>query len=534
MGAVVSDMVSLQSWFSRALGAGWRLPAAQTGVDVSRAIGIEMRDGVRLSTDLYRPRGTARAPTVLMRSPYGRGHVFGLVARLFAERGYAVVLQSVRGTFGSQGRFDPFFQERDDGLDAVDWIERQPWFDGKLALFGTSYLGQVVWAVAGELGERVSAITVVQSASDFHAAIYGGRAFRLQDFLQWTQLMVLQERGHPLLRLLAKRRDARRLQRHHEELPLRTLDQRAIGEPVAFWRSWIDHGVDDPLWQAIDDHARLDRVTAPVNLVGGWSDVFLDTQERDWRRLAALGKTVRWTVGPWTHADFSSQGEGMRQSLDWFDQHLRGRPPSAAAPVRLWINGANEWRDFADSALPAGALSLDLDADGALRPEATIRGTRTFFYRPDDPTPSVSGPTLATRTGRSDMKSFSSRADVLTFGSAPLAKALELLGRARVTLTISADRPDHDVYVCLCDTDSTGRSINMTDGYLRLTERDGPPQRRRVEIECLPTAWRVAAGHRLMLMIAAGAFPRFDRHPASGGAIEITVHCAPGASALAL
>ncbi|CAN5497048.1 CocE/NonD family hydrolase [soil metagenome] len=515
-------MALLQSVVSGVLGAWWRLPPGGFGVDTTRSIRVAMRDGVELATDLYRPRGARRSPTILMRSPYGRRHVFGLVARMFAQRGYAVVLQSVRGTFGSQGSFDPFFQERDDGLDAVAWIERQPWFDGKLGLYGTSYLGQVIWAIAAQLGSRVSAITVVQSASDFHAAIWGGGAFRLQDFLQWTQQIATQERGHPIVRLLKKRSAARHLQRHHQELPLRTLDERAIGAPIGFWRTWVEHGVDDPIWRALDDHATLDRVTAPVCLIAGWSDIFLDTQERDFRTLEAAGRTVRWVCGPWTHADLGSQREGMRECLAWFDAHLRGGKPSPPERVRLSINPAGAWSD--SRTWPTRpTLRFGLNAEGTLTIDRTIKGSRTFSYDPFDPTPSVSGPTLSTRSGRADMSGFASRQDVLTFESDPLESALEIFGRPQVVLTTSADDADHDLYVCLCDTDARGRAINITDGYVRLSNdhRD----RRTSRIACLPTAWRVESGHRLQLLVAGGAFPRFDRNLGGAGAVTITVHC---------
>ena len=141
---------------ARLLGYLWKLPSPAFVVDRVQDLLVPMRDSVNLLTDIYHPRAARNPPTVLMRTPYGRGSLFTVMARLFAGQGYTTVIQSVRGTFGSGGKFDPFFQERDDGVDTVAWIERQPWYHGKLGLYGASYLGFVEWAVAAELGDRIT------------------------------------------------------------------------------------------------------------------------------------------------------------------------------------------------------------------------------------------------------------------------------------------------------------------------------------------------------------------------------------------
>jgi hypothetical protein len=122
------------------------IPAARTrAVRVRRDIEIVMPDGVTLLADRYRAGATGTEPIILMRSPYGRGNVWGLGARLFAERGFQVLVQSCRGTGGSGGEFDAYRHEAEDGLTTLAWIERQPWFSGKMAMFGPSYLGIVQW-----------------------------------------------------------------------------------------------------------------------------------------------------------------------------------------------------------------------------------------------------------------------------------------------------------------------------------------------------------------------------------------------------
>src|SRR6202023_3490260 len=103
----------------RLLGRLWKLPSPAFALDRVQDLLVPMRDGENLLTDIYHPRAAQTPPTVLMRTPHGRGSLFVLMARLSAEQGYTTVIQSVRGTFGSEGRFDPFFQARDDVVDPV-------------------------------------------------------------------------------------------------------------------------------------------------------------------------------------------------------------------------------------------------------------------------------------------------------------------------------------------------------------------------------------------------------------------------------
>ncbi|MGD0865457.1 MAG: CocE/NonD family hydrolase [Rhizomicrobium sp.] len=516
----------------------WKLPAATNRVDCSRAVPVAMRDGVTLLTDIYRPRGASDAPAVLIRSPYGRGSLFGPLARLYAERGYITLIQSVRGTFGSGGKFDPFFQERDDGIDTVDWIEKQDWYRGKLGLTGPSYLGQVQWAIAAELGDRISAMSVIISTSDFHSAIFDGGSFRLEDFLKWSSLVATQEKTSSLIRALKERLFGDPLKTHSAGLPLRTLDRQALGVDTGYWQTWLDHGdMTDPFWRPIEVIAKISQVTAPVSMVAGWSDVFIRYQVRDFNALRTLGKTARLTVGPWAHTDFRALAEGVRDSLDWFDLHLKGRAAKSGEldRVRLWVNGPNEWRDSDEwPKTLASPLQMYLGADGQLSAASPRQGDRTFTYDPSDPTPSLEGAKLTSKTGRGDTRALSSRSDVLAFDGPVLDAPLELIADAAVTLTISATSPHHDIFVCLCDVEPSGHAINITDGIRRLSGAAGDAKPRTVTIELLPSTWRIPAGHRLRLLVAAGAFPRYARNlglgePIGSGTasckVDITVHC---------
>ena len=150
-----------------------------------------MGDGVRLRTLRIGPKEPGPHPTILIRTPYGIGWVFPfpmarLAARLFAERGYQVVLQDTRGRYGSQGTFYPFEHERQDGAVTLDWIGEQPWFDGRLAMWGGSYFGYTQWAVAASAPPFLKAVVPIVTSTDFHGFFYPGGAFSLISALRWA------------------------------------------------------------------------------------------------------------------------------------------------------------------------------------------------------------------------------------------------------------------------------------------------------------------------------------------------------------
>jgi putative CocE/NonD family hydrolase len=529
---------------TRLLGRLWKLPSPAFAVDHVQNIPVPMRDGANLLTDIYHPRAVQNPPTVLMRSPYGRGSLLAPMGRLFAEQGYTTLIQSVRGTFGSDGHFDPFFQERDDGVDTVAWVERQLWYHGKLGLFGPSYLGFVQWAIAAELGDRIAAMATSISTSDFHASIYEGGGFRLEDYVRWISMLATQGRTSSLVQVLRERIFGDPHKDRYIELPIKALDQSVTGKEIAHWRTWVDHDdLVDPFWTPIKNIHNMEDVRAPVSMVGGWSDFFFPLQVRDFKAMKNLGKTVRLKVGPWTHSNFQGIGEAIRDALDWFDIHLRGhaRPLEDLGRVLFWVNGANEWRHLRE--WPRHTATLSLDASGRLTADGAEAGDFTFTYDPSRPTPSLEGAKLSSRTGRGDMGELTARSDVLVFDGPSVDVQRELLGNVSVTLTTSATTPHHDLFVCLCDVSPLGKAINITDGYRRLSLASGGVGRRTTTIEALPAAWRLDIGHRLRLLVAAGAFPRFARNLGLGEPlatatksrqVDITVHCGAGVSFISI
>jgi putative CocE/NonD family hydrolase len=496
------------------------LPPADThDVAVDRDLRVPMRDGAVLLADRLHPRSQPTPHIVLIRTPYGRRRWMGPVARAFAERGYQVVVQSVRGTFGSGGVFDPFRHEAADGADTLAWLERQPWFGGSVAMTGASYLGFVQWAVAAGAPPFLKALAAQVTASEFQSLIHPGGSFALDSALSWVHTVHHQE-ARPLRVIAAALGQRRTLARvFAAALPLVDLDRRAVGRTVSFYQDWLEHTVaDDPFWDAIDHSVRLAEVVPPVSLVGGWYDLFLPRQIDDYLALREAGLRPQLTIGPWTHASPGVLGAGVRESLAWFDVHLRGRTDRLREePVRIYVTGAKEWRDLAGWPPPATPTRWHLHGDRGLSPQPpAISPPSRYVYDPADPTPSVGGIVLGPHAGPRDNRRVEARPDVLTFSSPPLDGDLEMVGPVRAELHVRSSSAHTDFFVRLCDVEPGGRSVNICDGLARLRPgrfaavADGTS---RVTIDLWPAAHRFRPGHRVRLQVSSGAHPRFARNP---------------------
>jgi len=509
-------MTVASHFFGRAL----ELPPAQTrAVRVERDLRVPMRDGAVLLADRYAPPGN-KPPLVLVRSPYGRRGPFGLMyGRLLAERGFQVLVQSCRGTFGSGGTLDPF-AEGDDGLATVAWMRRQPWYPGSFGTAGPSYLGVTQWAIAAVAGPELKGIAAQITTSDPPATIYQGGAFALETMLRWIDETARQERR---LAMLRQRRAAARLQPFLAHLPLAELDRLATGRRVSYWQDWLIHDRPaDPYWASRRYTDGLAVVSAPVSLVGGWFDPFLPGMLRDYAQLRRAGREPYLLIGPWRHLDQAVIAATVRESLAWLRAHLLGdtgqlRP----APVRIFVGGVADWRDLPTWPPPSQAQRWHLHAGYGLgrQPPAAAEPDR-YTYDPAKPTPSLGGPSEP-RSGlaQPDNHALESRPDVLVYTSPPLDRDLEVIGQATAELFVRSSRGHTDFFARLCDVDPSGRSVNICDGLLRLSPGNPPPGPGGViqsRINLWPTAHCFRAGHRLRLQVSSGAHPRYARNTGTG------------------
>jgi hypothetical protein len=529
----------------RHLIAWWlNFPKPAHRVSLKRNIRVPMPDGVTLATDHYRPSTNGSTadnfPTILIRTPYSKDGIEGLVhafvCHRFAERGYHVISQDTRGTFSSEGIFEPFVHEAEDGRTTLEWIAHQPWFNGSAGMWGMSYPGYAVWAAAATRPPMLKAL--VPAITGSYLGPEDGRIFPLDLILNWMLILdSLYDENVNLFEMARRTGDLTRqkaiLSPGYSHLPLSELDQVVLAKDIPFFKVWQEHpDPDDPYWAEVNYADCVPEVTAPVHLVTGWFDIFLPRQLKDYQALKTAGRNPYLTIGPWHHLNFD-RFLSVREAMDWFDVHLKGKQEQLRPyPVRLYLTGANQWLEMEAWPPPAQEavyfLSRDQDDQGRLsleRPPDYSPPNR-YWYDPADPTPNIGGPLLSHAAGSYDNHPLECRSDVLTYTTEPLEEPLDIIGAVRLTLYVETSLPYSDFFGRLCDVHPDGRSMNICDGLIRLEPDSvlsiGIPQpdgTLKIEIEMIPTAHRFLKGHCLRLQLSGGAHPRFARNLGTGDPI---------------
>jgi putative CocE/NonD family hydrolase len=440
---------------------------------------------------------------------------------MYAARGYHVIVQSVRGTFGSAGTFEPMANEVADGADTVAWLRRQPWFTGSFGTVGLSYLGLTQWALLVDPPPELAAAVITVGLYDFAFGSWGTGAFALNDFLGWSDLVAHQEDGGRIRTGVRQLAAQRKVARAARRLPLGAAGRALLGTGAPWYESWVEHpDLEDPFWERYRFTAALDRVQVPVLLIGGWQDLLLKQSLTPYRHLRDRGVEVALTVGPWTHTQMLTKGLGTitRESLNWLDTHVAGvagnpRP----SRVRVFATGStgHGWRDLPDWPPPTTLQQWYLQPGGGLAetpPEAAdSAGAVSFRYDPAEPTPTVGGPLLTPDGGYRDDRRLAERDDVLSFTGDVLAEDLSVFGSPVVELAHTSDTPHVDLFVRVSEVDARGRSRNVSEGYRRLRDQSGP-----VGVELDAIAHRFAAGSRIRVLIAGGCHPRYARNLGTG------------------
>jgi hypothetical protein len=520
---------------------------------------VPMRDNVRLDTNVFRPAGSARYPTILIRTPYGKGPDFPSAYSSFVQRGYAVILQDVRGRYASEGEFNALVQEGPDGYDTLNWIAAQAWSDGKVGMIGGSYLGMAQWRVALLDNPHLKAIfPVVSGSDDYLDRFYSpGGAMKLGHRLLWlSQNLSPPGRAKP------------KFGEFIGHLPLRTSDVAAAGRTLPLYQKVLEHPTYDAFWKGLSVRENISRVHVPVFSVGGWYDNYVESDLDAFAALHKAGKRDsrhRIIVGPWPH-NMSTPFDGIAfgddssspiraYQLAWFDHWLKGMPEETAvftpwtyhrvraevdeAPLHIFVMGVNRWRDeqewplartrFTPLYFASKGHANTLKGDGAL---SWNLGKKTkpdqFIYDPHDPVPTLGGAVCCDPTifpwGPMDQRSVEKRKDVLVYSSDPLKQDLEVTGPVRVSLYASSSAPDTDFTAKLIDVFPSGEARNLTDGLLRIRYRRGldkvelaqPGEVYPLTIDAGVTSNVFMRGHRIRIEISSSNFPRFDRNPNTG------------------
>jgi putative CocE/NonD family hydrolase len=515
------------------------LPPVQNDVSKEANVRVAMLDGVALATDVYRPKTDGRYPTILIRTPYGRANPLSAFSmHRIAERGYNVVCQDCRGCGDSEGDFEPYVHEAEDGKATIEWIVQQPWSDTQVGMWGQSYVGYVQWAAATTgtpyLKAMVPSITMAHLGYDPEA---GNKLSRSLNWLYILDAMQNKERSQwqNMARMFNRKLQDEVVARGTSHLPLSTADEAAFGYSIPLYRNWMEHAeAEDDYWDTVDHRPAVKDITIPTHHVAGWYDIFLDGQLADYAAMRDAGAAMRnagqtpyLTIGSWTHMDFGAQWETLRQSLDWFDAQLKGQQERLrATPIRLYVMGADEWRDYAAWPPPATATPYYLHENGRLAPTPSLPDSPPdpYHYDPADPTPNIGGALLSTHAGAHDNRDLEARADVLTYTTAPLTEPPEIIGPIRLQLYVQSNREHTDFFGRLCDVQEDGgpnglASLNICDGFFRIEPGKGSRQADGtlcIELNLSPTAYRFQPGHRLRLQVSSGAHPRIARNLGTG------------------
>ncbi|MBP2251226.1 putative CocE/NonD family hydrolase [Halarchaeum solikamskense] len=547
--------------------------AASDRPEPRESVMVEMRDGVRLATDVYRPSGDGSYPTLVYRTPYGKdasAPVTGIQPAV--ERGFAVVVQDVRGRFASEGGADwePVFEEGPDGYDTIEWAAAQPWSTGSVGMLGLSYMGMTTWLAAVEDPPSLEAILPqIPSWYDYDQLGYqSGGLLEMGNLLSWLAT----NSADTVARLDVSAAEKESLrnglddlvanvhEEGYEQLPLTDIPQ--INDVVPFWKRYLHHYTKDEYWNRVSIPQQIGSVSVPILHVGGWYDAFKGGMSDVYDAIESeadedVRENHHMIMGPWTHLTYGTDataigghefGEGSSSqaavaglALDWFDHWLTDSTSERVASlpkVRYFQMGENEWHEadewppsptrtdlYLNSGGDAGA-SAD---DGTLERDMPLerQPADAYTYDPRDPVPTKGGTAVllqADSPGISDQSEVEGRSDVLVYSTPALDGPVSVAGRSELTLFVSSSAPDTDFTAKLVDVHPDGTALNVAEGGVRTRFRDSlaepelmePGSVQELSIRIRHTAHTFDAGHRIRLDVTSSNFPRFDRNPNTG------------------
>lgn len=518
-----------------------------------------MRDGVKLFADIYLPKAPGKYPTIVIRTCYGvQRDGTHQTAVKFAQNGYAVVVQDVRGRYESEGIWEPFRDEAKDGYDTIEWAAAQEFSNGKIASEGGSYLGHNQWqAMSLNPPHLVAAFPALASTNIYANWLTMGGAFRLSFNYGWGVVrmpnrIMLPQYWHTESYMPAGSKYNVIL----DHLPLINGDLASAGYEVKHYRDWIRHESYDDYWKAISDEERFDKIGVPVHTSGGWFDIFVMGTINGYVGMKNKGATpearagAKMIIGPWGHGPSQTFGgvdftpaayvDQFKTELRFFDFHLKGikNGLDREDPVKLFYMGENQWRTEKDWPIPGTNFKpLYLQSGGAAN-SAAGNGKLSFtkpaqiasdryVYDPLKPVPTTGGnnccgtPTLA---GPRDQQELEKRNDILVYTSETLTSKITIAGPVKMKLFATTDGKDTDWMIKLVDVSPDGTAMPVSEGILRAKFREGldkirlltPNQIYEYDIELTGTANVFKPGHKIRIDITSSNFPQFDRNPNTG------------------
>jgi putative CocE/NonD family hydrolase len=524
-------------------------------VMVEQNVSAKMRDGVTLRADVYRPKADGKFPVLLVRTPYDKTSEmdFGLKG---AARGYVVISQDVRGRFASEGEFYTFKNESLDGYDTVEWAAALPYSNGKVGMFGGSYVGATQMLAAIAKPPHLAGICPTVTASNYHDGwTYQGGAFEQWFNESWSTRLAMNT--------MRRRVEESNALAGTKTLPLTDFEVMAAPSAVGiapYFKDWLAHPSFDAYWKQWSIEDRYGDIQVPVLSFAAWYDIFLGGSLKNYQRLKTEGGTdaakrgQRLVVYVGGHAggpenrqvgsvDFGEKlpVDQDEMTLRWYDSIFKGvaNGVEKEKPVKIFVMGKNEWRDEDDWPL-ARAKSTKyylhsnggangLGGNGSLSVAAPgEEKADQYVYDPSDAVPTIGGPlccgALPTGIGPEDQRPAEGRADVLLFTTPAFEKDFEVTGPVTLDLYVSSSAVDTDFTGMLVDVWPNGFAQNLTSGILRMRYRNSqekaelanPGEMYHVTVDLWATSNVFLAGHKLRLDVSSSNFPRFDRNLNTG------------------
>lgn len=507
---------------------------------------ITLRDGVKLTADVYRPDKDGKFPVILQRTPYGREKAFEATA--YAKRGYVFVAQDVRGKFDSEGEWKPFVNEAHDGFDSVEWCAAQSWSTGNVGMIGGSYLGFVQWAAARENPPHLKCLIPIVSPPDpFFNIPYAYGAFFLWGDVWWTA--IVEGKG---MNAIPKFTDLALF----KTLPVSDIDKAVLGHHVPFFQTWLKHNTDDAYWQQVDFNAAMKSLPRlPALHISGWFDGDGIGTKRNYAAMTDSGHADQHLIyGPWTHAvntstkigelDFGPQSIRDLDTLylRWFDHWLKGvdNGVEKEKPVEVFLMGSNEWRQF--TAWPPKEASLTRwyfhstghanadKSDGKLSTDKPSAAEKPDHFTYDPARPLIpTGFEKAIRAGgdtdaSAGVEEANRDPQALLYTSETLKQDVIVAGPISVHLSAATSALDTDWFAGLMDVGPDGKEMGLCQNIVRARFRKGfakavvlkPGENVEYTVDLWATGNTFKKGHKIRVVVSSSFFPLYDRNLNTG------------------
>jgi putative CocE/NonD family hydrolase len=526
-------------------------------------VAMKTRDGVTLHADIYRPAADGPYPVLLQRTPYDKSNT-GAIARMAARRGYIVVVQDVRGRYTSEGEWYTFKHETDDGFDTVEWAAALPHSNGKVGMFGGSYVGATQMLAAIGHPPHLAGICPVVTASNYHENwAYQGGAFEQWFNQSWTAGLAQNTLNREITRATNALVGSLVLPLTAFpvfNLPAPMTPSQITGQLAPYYLDWIAHPDYDAYWKQWSIEEQYGSIQVPALTIAAWYDIFQGGSLRNYEGMKdhagneAARKEQRLLVTIGGHAgsgrkigqvDFGPEAAQFDENtvmLDWYDYLFKGKQNEFATKkrARIFVMGDNKWRDEDDWPLSraqptayfltSAGKANTAAGDGALSSSPASRSSSSdeYLYDPMKPVPTIGGPLCCDAAhlapGPRNQQDVEARSDVLVYSTPPLDRDLEVTGPITLDLFAKSSAVDTDFTAKLVDVGPDGFAQNLTEGILRARYRESTSSAKPIvpgkiyeyKIDLWSTSNVFLKGHKIRLEVSSSNFPRFDRNLNTG------------------